>query len=158
MPCGHGQAEGLLDILTYNVGTNFASAEFRAKAKIIGVTCKQIAIKAINNIVGPNSLVLTLLVFGAYPRITIESPLLLLILTTKRQVANALNTRNEPNTADMLALPLQSEVLVWREKDRWNGPYKIAAIDGHNVTVDMVNGPTTFRSTVIKPYYRLDYL
>ncbi|KAF1964003.1 hypothetical protein BU23DRAFT_585789 [Bimuria novae-zelandiae CBS 107.79] len=47
----------------------------------------------------------------------------------------------------MLALPLQSEVLVWREKDGWNGPYKIAAIDGHNVTVDMVNGPTTFRST-----------
>ncbi|KAF1969373.1 hypothetical protein BU23DRAFT_582695 [Bimuria novae-zelandiae CBS 107.79] len=69
----------------------------------------QIAIKAINNIVGPNSLVLTLLVFGVYPRITIELP------------------------------PLP-------EKDRWNSPYKIAAIDGHNVTVDMVNGPTTFRS------------
>ncbi|KAF1973062.1 hypothetical protein BU23DRAFT_580576 [Bimuria novae-zelandiae CBS 107.79] len=32
-------------------------------------------------------------------------------LTTERQVADALNTRNGPDTADMLALPLQSEVL-----------------------------------------------
>jgi len=58
----------------------------------------------------------------------------------------------------MLTLPLQSEVLVWRESDGWNGLYKIASIDGHNVTVDMVNGPTTFRSTVVKPYYRPDHL
>ncbi|KAF1975694.1 hypothetical protein BU23DRAFT_578950 [Bimuria novae-zelandiae CBS 107.79] len=152
MSCGHGQAEGPPDILTYNAGTNFISAEFRAKAKIIGVTCKQIAVKAINNTAGPNSLVLTLLIFSAYLRITIESPPSLLI------VADALNTYNRPNTADMLALPLQSEVLVWREKDGRNGLYKIAAIDGHNVTVDMVNGPTTFRSTVIKLYYRLNYL
>ena len=79
-------------------------------------------------------------------------------LTAERQVADALNTRNGPATADMLALPLQSEVLVWRESDGWNGPYKIASIDGHNVTVDMVNGPVTFRSTVVKPYYRPDHL
>ncbi|EDU48786.1 predicted protein [Pyrenophora tritici-repentis Pt-1C-BFP] len=58
----------------------------------------------------------------------------------------------------MLALPLQSEVLVWRESDGWNGPYKIASTDGHNITVDMVNGPATFRSTVVKPYYRPDHL
>ena len=79
-------------------------------------------------------------------------------LTAERQVADALNTRNGPDTADMLALPLQSEVLVWRESDSWNGPYKIVSIDGHNVTVDMVNGPATFRSTVVKPYYRPDHL
>jgi hypothetical protein len=58
----------------------------------------------------------------------------------------------------MLALPLQSEVLVWRESNGWNSPYKVASIDGHNVTVDMVNSPATFRSTVVKLYYRLDYL
>jgi hypothetical protein len=58
----------------------------------------------------------------------------------------------------MLALPLQSEVLVWRESDGWNSPYKVASIDGHNITVDMVNGLTTFRSTVIEPYYRPDHL
>ncbi|KAF1974623.1 hypothetical protein BU23DRAFT_579705 [Bimuria novae-zelandiae CBS 107.79] len=98
--------QGPLDILTHDAGTNFVSAEFRAEVKIMGVICKQVpteahwsnilyakltstmsnkailqmAVKAINNIVGPNSLVLTLLVFGAYLRITIESPLLLLIV------------------------------------------------------------------------------
>ncbi|KAI1680203.1 hypothetical protein KJE20_10843 [Pyrenophora tritici-repentis] len=134
----------------------------------------QMAVKAVNDTAGPDGLVPTLLVFGAYPRMTTESPpapsmvrrseaiqkatKALRKLTAERQVADALNTRNGPATADMLALPLQSEVLVWRESDGWNGPYKIASIDGHNVTVDMVNGPTTFRSTVVKPYYRPDHL
>jgi hypothetical protein len=39
----------------------------------------QMAFKAINDIVGPNRLVLTLLVYGAYPRITEHDPLLLLV-------------------------------------------------------------------------------
>lgn len=132
------------------------------------------AVKAVNDTAGPDGLVPTLLVFGAYLRMTAESPPLPSIvkrseaiqkatralrkLTAERQVADALNTRNGPATADMLALSLQSEVLVWRESDGWNGPYKVASIDGHNVTVDMVNDPTTFRSTVVKPYYRPDHL
>ncbi|KAF1938593.1 hypothetical protein EJ02DRAFT_354125, partial [Clathrospora elynae] len=204
--------QGPPDILTHDAGTNFASAEFRAEAKIMGVTCKQVpteahwsvgkteryhaplrrawdilhaeltgtmpdkailqmAVKAVNNTAGPDGLVPTLLVFGAYPRMTTESPpspsmvkrseaiqkatKALRKLTAERQVADALNTRNGPDTADVLALPLQSKVLVWRESNGWNGPYRIASIDGHNVTVDMINGPTTFRSTVVKPYYRL---
>jgi hypothetical protein len=207
--------QGPPDIITHDAGTNFASAEFRAEAKIMGVTCKQVpteahwsvskteryyaplrraweilhtelsdamsdeailqmAVKAVNDTAGPDGLVPTLLVFGAYPRMTAESPpspsivrrseaiqkamKALRKLTAERQVADALNTRNGPATADMLALPLQSEVLVWRESDGWNGPYKVASIDGHNVTVDMVNGPATFRSTVVKPYYRPDHL
>ncbi|KAF1936672.1 hypothetical protein EJ02DRAFT_427316, partial [Clathrospora elynae] len=207
--------QGPPDILTHDAGTNFASAEFRAEAKIMGVTCKQVpteahwsvgktkryhaplrrawdilhaeltatmpdkailqmAVKAVNDTAGPDGLVPTLLVFGAYPRMTTESPpspsmvkrseaiqkatKALRKLTAERQIADALNTRNGPDTADVLALPLQSEVLVWRESDGWNGPYKIASIDGHNVTVDMINGPTTFRSTVVKPYYRPDHL
>ena len=32
------------------------------------------AVKAVNDIAGPNSIVLTLLIFGAYPRITKDSP------------------------------------------------------------------------------------
>ncbi|KAF1934556.1 hypothetical protein EJ02DRAFT_461091, partial [Clathrospora elynae] len=207
--------QGPPDILTHDAGTNFASAEFRAEAKIMGITCKQVpteahwsigkteryhaplrrawdilhtelagtmpdeailqmAVKAVNDTAGPDRLVPTLLVFGAYPRMTTESPpspsmvkrseaiqkatKALRKLTAERQIADALNTRNRPATADTLALPLQSEVLVWRESDGWNGPYKIASIDGHNVTVDMINGPTTFHSTVVKPYYRPDHL
>ena len=38
------------------------------------------AIKAINNIVSPNRLILILLIFKAYPRITLANPLILLII------------------------------------------------------------------------------
>ncbi|KAF1947580.1 hypothetical protein EJ02DRAFT_439817 [Clathrospora elynae] len=93
--------QGPPDILTHDAGTNFASAEFRAEAKIMGITCKQVpteahwseilhaelagtmpdeailqmAVKAVNDTAGPEGLVPTLLVFGAYPRMTTESPL-----------------------------------------------------------------------------------
>jgi hypothetical protein len=101
--------------VTHDPGTNFASDEFRSRAKIMGVTCKQMpveahwavgtverahkplkraynilraemdertgdddvlqmAIKALNDTAGPNGLVPTLLVFGAYPRINSDSP------------------------------------------------------------------------------------
>ena len=36
--------------------------------------CLQMAVKAINDIAGPNSLVPTLLVFRAYPRMTLADP------------------------------------------------------------------------------------
>jgi hypothetical protein len=88
----------------------------------------QIAVKAVNDTARPDRLVPTLLVFGAYLHMTTESPLSLSIvkrseaiqkatrvlrkLTAERQVVDALNTRNGPATTDLLALPLQSEVLV----------------------------------------------
>jgi hypothetical protein len=130
----------------------------------------QMAVKAINNTAGPDGLVPTLLVFGAYPRISMDSPpspsmtrraeaiqkamKALRRAAAERAVSNALNTRNGPNTDEILALPLQSEVMVWREKNGWQGLYKVIDMKDHDVTVDMVNGPTTFRSTVVKPYYR----
>jgi len=51
-------------------------------AKIPGISkdiALQMAFKAINDIVGLNRLVLTLLVYSAYPQITEYDPLLLLI-------------------------------------------------------------------------------
>ncbi|KAI0993782.1 hypothetical protein K3495_g14403 [Podosphaera aphanis] len=128
----------------------------------------QMAIKAINDTAGPDGLVPTLFVFGAYPRMTVDSPpspstlrrieavqkamKALRRLNAERQVNDALNTRNGPSTHEILSLPLQCEVRVWREKDGWQGPYKIIATNGHYITLDMVNGPTTFRSTVVRPY------
>jgi hypothetical protein len=51
----------------------------------------QIAFKAINDIIGPNRLVLTLLVYSAYPQITEYNPLLLLVaqraLAIKKAIA-----------------------------------------------------------------------
>jgi hypothetical protein len=51
-------------------------------------------------------------------------------------------------------LPLQSEVRVWRENGGWQGPFKIVAHDGQNVTLELPNGPATFRSTMVAPYHR----
>ncbi|KAF1937171.1 hypothetical protein EJ02DRAFT_63582, partial [Clathrospora elynae] len=130
----------------------------------------QMAVKAVNDTAGPDGLVPTLLVFGAYPRISMDSPpspsmvhraeaiqkamKALRKAAAERAVSDVLNTRNGPTTNKVLSLPLQSEVMVWREKNGWQGPYKIINMKDHDVTVDMVNGPATFRSTVVKPYYR----
>jgi hypothetical protein len=82
----------------------------------------QMAVKAVNDSAGPDGLVPTLLVFGAYPRMTDDSPLSLSItqraeaihkalkevrrLYATRQVNDTLGIRNGPNTSNMLDLPL----------------------------------------------------
>lgn len=70
----------------------------------------------------------TLLIFGAYPRVIIESPpslsilkygeaiykvmIILCKMTVEYQITEALNTRNSLLTVEVLALPLQSEVCI----------------------------------------------
>jgi hypothetical protein len=49
----------------------------------------QIAVKAVNNTASPNRLVLTLLVFGAYLRITTKLLLLLLIIKRSEAIQKA---------------------------------------------------------------------
>jgi len=89
------------------------------------------AFKAINNSAGPNSLIPTLLVFGAYPyMVESDAPNPIVIqraaalkkaieevkkLRAKRQVADTLNMRNGPKTTAIYNLPLNSPILVWRE-------------------------------------------
>ncbi|KJZ75136.1 hypothetical protein HIM_05622 [Hirsutella minnesotensis 3608] len=130
----------------------------------------QMAVKAVNDTAGPDGLVPTLLVFGAYPRINQQSPpsptmikraeairkamISLRRAVAQRQVQDALNTRNGPNVDKAAELPLQSEVLVWREGDGWTGPWTIIANDGHQITIDHVNGPRQFRITAVKKYHR----
>lgn len=130
----------------------------------------QATFKAVNDTVGPNGIVPTLLVFGAYPRLTEDSAPTpsslkraaavqkamkeLRKVQAERQINAALGTRNGPDTTVVLDLPLQSEVRVWREKHGWQGPYKLLATDGHDLTLDLPNGPTVFRSTLVQPYYR----
>lgn len=132
----------------------------------------QMAVKACNDTMGPDGYVPTLLVFGAYPRMTYDSPpsattmarakasnramIELRKLVAQRKVRDAVNTRNGPNTADMLPAncAIGDEVLVYREPGKWTGPYKVLGVGDADVTVDMVNGPTTFRTTIVKPYLR----
>ena len=92
----------------------------------------QMAFKAINNSAGPNGLIPTLLVFGAYPCIiksnapnpTVVKRAAALKkaieevkkLRAECQVADALNIHNRPKITVIHNLPLNSPVLVWRER------------------------------------------
>ncbi len=80
------------------------------------------AIKSINDSAGPDGIVPTLLVFGAYPRLTKDLPLLPSItecteaiykaikevrrIYAERQVRDALAVQNGPNTYKIHELPL----------------------------------------------------
>lgn len=129
----------------------------------------QMAQKAVNDSAGPDGIVPTLLVFGAYPRMTnLDAPSPSIAkranaiskatkevrrLYAKRQVRDALAMRNGPNTRFTLDLPINSLVRVWREKEGWKGPYKLLATEGEACTIELPHGPVVFRSTVVKPYY-----
>ena len=52
--------------------------------------CLQMAVKAINDIAGPNSLVPTLLVFRAYPRMTSADPPALLIIKRSKAIQDTI--------------------------------------------------------------------
>ena len=88
----------------------------------------QMAVKAVNDSAGPDGIVPTLLVFGAYPRITdMDPPSLSIVkraqaiqaatkevrrLYAQRQVNDALAMRNGLNTKPTLDLPINSDVRV----------------------------------------------
>jgi hypothetical protein len=128
----------------------------------------QMAVKAVNDTAGPNGLVPTLLVFGAFPRLAEESPPSPSIfkraaairkatkeikkLYAKRMVSDAISMRNGPVTLPTLNLPLQSKVRVWRERKGWKGPYTLISTEGETCTIEMPRGPRRFRSTVVRPY------
>ena len=136
----------------------------------------QIAVKAVNDTAGPDGLVPTLLVFGAYPRMhAFDSPAPSITqratairkamdeirkIRAEKQVNDALNTRNGPLVDLLHDLPLNSDVLVWREGNAghtgtWTGPFKLLGIEGETCKVDLPSGPTEFRSTTVKPYYHV---
>ena len=132
----------------------------------------QSAVKAVNDTAGPDGLVPTLLVFGAYPRMTASSAPAASIqaraaatqiamaemhkLKARRQVHDALNQRNGPDTIETLRLPIGSEVLVWREHGKWTGPHTLIGIDGTDCTVQINDHTSSFRITSVKPFLRDD--
>jgi hypothetical protein len=137
-------------------------------------TVLQMAFKAINDSAGPDGIVPTLLVYGALPRMTEYDALSPTVLQqsaalkkaiveiqklrARRQIANALNTRNGPSTTDIYELPLNSDVLVWCEGNTsqpgsWDGPYKLVAVNREDCILALPRGNTTFRSTSVKPFY-----
>jgi hypothetical protein len=126
------------------------------------------AVKALNDTASLKGLVLTFLVFGTYPCINTGSPPLpditqradamckaMKMVRDKRAKLNvncAINTQNGPSMHDVHNLPLDSAVVVWREKCGWKEPYKLKLIQGQDAIVDIENRPVTFRCTQTKPY------
>jgi hypothetical protein len=127
------------------------------------------AVKAINDLAGPDGIVPILLVFGAYSRlIEIDPPFSLVTkraeaicaaskkircLYAERRVKDVLAMRNSPDTKKTLDLPLQSDVRVWREKEGWTGPYKLFTTKEETYIINMSQGPAKFRLTAVKPYF-----
>ena len=86
------------------------------------------AVKAVNNTAGPDRLVPTLLVYGAYPRMSNLDPPApsvtnraavirkamaeIVKLRAKQTVNSALYHRNGPDTTSIHDLPLNSEVFI----------------------------------------------
>jgi hypothetical protein len=130
------------------------------------------AIKAVNNTVGPDGLVSTLLVFGTYSRMTTtDTPSLMVTergkaitkaikqiaeLHAKRQVTDALRQQNGPNISDTLDVPIGGDVLVYKEDKGWKGLYTLVSNDGQTCTVTLLSGLTLFRIMSVKRYYSKD--
>ncbi|EED13594.1 hypothetical protein TSTA_098510 [Talaromyces stipitatus ATCC 10500] len=168
------------DVISHDAGTNFAANEFKVE-RYHALLCRafniisaemgstiskdvvlQMAVKAINDIAGPDGIVPTVLVFRVYPRLTLDSPPSALMIrraqamkkvmaelrkaVAERKVNDALNTRNSPIITETLNLPLGANVKVWREGKGWTGPYKLILVNGHDVTVDLGNGAVAFRA------------
>lgn len=67
----------------------------------------------------------------------------------EKRVNDALNTRNSPIVTETLNLAPGSDVKVWCEEADWSGPHKLILVNGHDITVDIGNGPIIFRATSV---------
>jgi len=128
----------------------------------------QMAVKAINDTAGPDGLVPTLLVFGAFPRMTkLDPPAPSMAVRSKaiakamkevtkmridRQITDALRQRNGPRVDEVHELPINSKVWVWREDKGWTGPHTLLTVDRETCTVQTQTGTGKFRTTVVKPF------
>lgn len=133
------------------------------------------AVKAVNNSAGLDGLVLTLLVFGTYPRMSeIDSPAPTILQRTKavqkameeigkfcvqEQIADALNQRKGPSTIYLHGLTQGSDVFDWREGNsgqsgHWKGPYKFLGNNGKTCKILLPSGITDFRSTSVNPFFQ----
>ena len=78
-------------------------------------------------------------------------------LRAKRQVNDALSTRNGPSIYDVNNLTINSDVLVWREGNTsqpgsWKGPYKLIAVNSESCILALPHGNMTFHATSVKLY------
>ena len=125
----------------------------------------QMAVKAVNDTAGPDGLIPTLLVFGAYPQMTeLDPPTPSMTqrataikramdeiskICATRQVNDAIHQRNGPSVTAVHDLPLNSRILVWREGSashgsKWTGPFTLIGISRETCRVQLSSGSTDF--------------
>ncbi|KAM4067548.1 cwf18 domain containing protein [Hirsutella rhossiliensis] len=92
----------------------------------------QMAFKAVNDTAGPDGLVPTLLVFGALPRMTMDSP------PTPSAMARAKALRKINAQRKRCACPYPGA--------RKRSPYKVLEVTDTEIAVDLDNGPAKFRT------------
>ena len=130
----------------------------------------QYAVKSLNDSVGPEGLVPTLLVYGALPRLGFptDKPAKGIYeravavkkasdemskYFAKRQYRDAMKNRNGPDVSEIHKAPIGSNVLVYRTKNNsWDGPFTLLNLDNETCTVQCRDGPKQFRTTVVKLY------
>lgn len=124
-------------------------------------TILQTAFKVVNDIIGPDNLIPTLLVFLAYlwivtnlsfspsqqQRVNVLAKAMTKFrkLKAQRGVQDTLKIRNWRNTIQrlLLAQSLGSQVQIYREKERWTEPFKVLDITDAKITVNTENEPVT---------------
>ncbi|KAM4056786.1 DUF1421 multi-domain protein [Hirsutella rhossiliensis] len=152
------------DTLRHDAGTNFASLEFRNEAKIMESNALKYLLNAITH---PSDAPLTSSMLRlATPLPPKQSFKWLLKQSMIRQDLTVLlapfrfypqkigsyaeSDENAPptlgrKTTRQKCYPSRCKVkFAFGEKDGWQGPFKIASIDTHNITIDTVNGPKSF--------------
>jgi hypothetical protein len=132
----------------------------------------QMIVKAINDTVDSDELVLILLIFETYLRMhvmnlsissiiqramTIEKAMIeIRKFRVERQIVDALNTRNHSIVILIHDLSLNSNVLVWRDnlnqRDKWTESFKLLDIENETCKIVLSSESIDFRSTVIKSF------
>ena len=131
------------------------------------------AIKAVNDTASLNRLVLTLLVFGTYSRLTNLDPPSLSVrqkataiqkatrelakIQAARQLKDALRERNSLQIERLYNLAIRSQVLVQRIYDKaQQRPFKLLLVQNETAVVEVNQRFTSFRITVVKLYLAED--
>ncbi len=133
----------------------------------------QMIVKAINDTVDSDELMLILLIFDVYSRMHVINSSISSInqrtmtiekvmtevrkFRTERQVADALNIRNDFIVISIHDLLLNSNVLIWREdnanqRDKWIESFKFLNIEDEICKIELSSESIDFRSTVIKSF------
>ncbi len=128
----------------------------------------QMIVKAINDTVDFDDLMLILLIFEAYFRMHVMNLSASSIIQramiiekvmieirkfrVERQIVDVLNTRNDSIITSIHDLSLNSDVLIWREEKKWIESFKLLDIEDETCKVVLSFESIDFRSTVIKSF------